>query len=120
MSNNTLKVVKDKKKDLDVKAERRHVDNAIKNSEDKQRILKSWEDHIKAGDKIKNFTSIVNNQMYFQEPAKNHVLIPFSEYYGNYQLNWIINWDDINNIEVWRKNVLYVDLIEWIQPTPKN
>lgn len=102
------------------KEHRKKVDDAIKNGEDKQRIIKSWEDHIKAGDKLKNFTSIVNNQMYFQEPAKNHVLLPFSEYFGSYQLNWIINWDDINNVEVWRKNVLYVDLIEWILSTPKN
>lgn len=120
MSNSAMKVVKDSKKILAEKEQRKHVDNAIKNSEDKDRIIKKWDDHIKSGDKLKNFTSIVNNQMYFSEAPKNHTFIPFSEYYGSYQLNWIINWDEIEKREVWRKNILYVDLIEWGLPPVKS
>lgn len=102
------------------KEHRKKVGEAIEKSESGEVIIKSWDDHIKAGDKIANFTSIVNNQMYFSEPKKDHSLIPFSEYYGSYQLNWIINWDNINKREVWRKNILYVDLIEWKSSTAKN
>ena len=120
MSNSVLKVKKDPKKVLLEKENKARTDKMIKNSESKDVVPLNWDDHIKAGHKIKSFASIVNNQMYVTEANPGMQLIPFSEYCGSYQLNWIINWSVADKREVWRKNVLYVDLVEWDISQPKN
>ena len=113
MSSNVNKSVKDPKNILKEKELRLRTDKMIEKSESKEIIPLNWEAHIKAGHKIKSFTSIVNNQMYVAEPMKNMQLVPFFEYMGSYGLNWILNWDTENKREIWRKNIMYVDLIEW-------
>lgn len=120
MSNPTFKVKRDPKKVLLEKEHKAMADKMIKNSESKDVVPLNWDDHIKSEHKIKSFSSIVNNQMYVTEANSGMQLIPFSEYCGSYQLNWILNWNTEKKCEVWRKNVLYVDLIEWDVPQPKN
>ena len=128
MSNNISKsredskhlLIKKEEERAEKKRKRETMNHALEHGEKVQDILPSWDNHIKAGHTIRNFTSIVNNQMYLMEPGKDHSFIPFSEYCGSYSLNWIIKWDNINKKEVFRKNVLYVDLIEWETNEPKN
>lgn len=118
------KSVKDSKRVLAEKEEekinKKKADEMLKNAEDKNAVIQRWERHILDGNKIKSFTSIVNNQMYMSEPIEGTEFLPFTEYYGNYQLNWIINWDVKEKREIWRKNIIYVDLIEWIKPEQKS
>jgi hypothetical protein len=124
MSSNVTKSVKDSKRVLAEKEEekinKKKADEMLQNAEDKKTLIKNWEQHIFDGDKIKSFTSIVNNQMYMSEPIEGTEFLPFSEYHGTYNLNWIINWDVKEKREIWRKNIIYVDLIEWHKPEQKS
>lgn len=124
MSSNVTKSVKDSKRVLAEKEEekinKKKADEMLKNAEDKKTVIQSWEQHILDGNKIKSFTSIVNNQMYMSEPIEGTEFLPFTEHYGTYRLNWIINWDVKEKREIWRKNIIYVDLIEWHKPEQKS
>lgn len=93
--------------------EKKRTYDMLSTAEKMEIALQVWNDHVVARDEINSYTAIVNNQMYVTTPDDSHVLLPFAEYYGDHAMNWIITWDVKNNVEVFRKNIRMIDLIDW-------
>lgn len=93
--------------------ERKRTYDMLSVAEKMEIALTTWHEHVTARDEINSYTTIINNQMYVTTPDDSHVLLPFAEYHGDHAMNWIITWDVKNNVEIFRKNIRMIDLIEW-------
>lgn len=105
------KVLLQKEKNAEIKKE---MGRRIGASEKPSQFIKTWDEHVKNRSPISNYTVIANDKMYNFTPKEGQIFLPFSEYNGDHSMNWVICWDEVNKVEVFRKNIRTVDMIEWL------
>ncbi len=92
---------------------RQEVDLLLKTGEKKTIFINTWEDHVMNRDEILAFNTIVGEKLYHVKPKDEEIFLPFSEYMGDHTENWIIAIDIGTGKEFFRKNIKYVDMIDW-------
>jgi len=95
------------------KKEKIEMDKKIVNSEGKEQVLKTWQQHMMNRDEVASFTTIVGDKMYNVTSKETETLLPFSEYDGDHIENWIILIENETKREILRKNTRTTDMIEW-------
>jgi len=100
---------------LENQAARKRVDEHLKKGEKIE--LKTWHNHVDQRNEIASFTSIAGDKLYFVEPRKDEIFLPFYEYHGDHSENWIIAVDVNTNVEIFRKSTKTVDMVNWKLPS---
>ena len=122
MSNNLGKskkspmhILKDKAEDnFNEQKERERIGNLLSTAEKMKLALTTWHDHVMARDEIYCFITIIGTEMHTMFPSGNQIFLPFEEHNGDHAMNWILIWDTVEKLELYRKNTKNVDLVDWL------
>lgn len=82
------------------------------------RNILSWKELCGEGKLIQSFSTVAadakgNHQLYIFQPKPNEVFFPYYEDMEGYMIGYVIAYDNEKNQEIFRKNILNIDLIEW-------
>lgn len=94
-------------------AEKAHGLQHQRFAEEKDKWLKTWNEHATNKSMIVSFSTVIGDKLYLVNEEKDQQLVATAEYHGDHSENWIVGIHPDTGEELFRKNTKYVDMIHW-------